>query len=337
MRAPILALTTLLAVGMTACRPRPVESAAPSVPTPMPASSDSVRLKTATGDLVGTMELPARTGPVSVVLILAGSGPTDRNGNTPALPGANNSLKMLAEGLAARGIASVRYDKRGVAASAGSGASEADLRFDTYIDDAAAWLKQLRADPRFATVVVAGHSEGSLIGIVAAQRGDADAVISIAGIARPANALIHDQLAAQLPPDMLASVDRGLAHLAAGRTVSLDSIPAPLAPLFRQSVQPYMISWFKRDPAKELAQLRVPVLIAQGTTDLQVPVADADSLAKVSPSARKLIVEGMNHVLKNATADRAAQMAIYSNPDLPVSPALIDGIAAFIGGVRRQP
>jgi alpha-beta hydrolase superfamily lysophospholipase len=82
-------------------------------------------------------------------LIIAGSGPTDRNGNSPAIQGANNSLKYLAEGLAAQGIASVRYDKRGVAESKTAASSESDLRFETYIHDAVLWGKQLRTDKRF--------------------------------------------------------------------------------------------------------------------------------------------------------------------------------------------
>src|ERR1043165_3945869 len=88
--------------------------------------SDTVTLTTPTGALHGTLLVPASTRPVPLAVIIAGSGPTDRDGNSPMLQGKNNSLKMLAEGLAARGIASVRYDKRGIAGSAKAGGNEVD-------------------------------------------------------------------------------------------------------------------------------------------------------------------------------------------------------------------
>ena len=153
------------------------------------AIATATELKTPTGTLHGTLLAPESKKPVPVVLIISGSGPTDRDGNSAILPGKNDSLKMLAEGLAAKGIASLRYDKRGIGESAGAMTAEKDLRFETYIDDAAAWAAKLKKDPRFSRVVIAGHSEGSLIGMVAAQKGAAAAYVSIAGLARPADAV----------------------------------------------------------------------------------------------------------------------------------------------------
>src|SRR5690606_11236335 len=124
---------------------------------------------------------PAGGAPSPVVLIIAGSGPTDRDGNSPLLPGQNNSLRLLAEGLAQRGIATLRYDKRGIAESANAELREADLRFNTYVDDAAALLSRLHDDARFSRVSVVGHSEGALIAVMAAQKAAVDAIVSIAG------------------------------------------------------------------------------------------------------------------------------------------------------------
>jgi pimeloyl-ACP methyl ester carboxylesterase len=151
----------------------------------------------------GTLELPRGGDPVPVVLIIAGSGPTDRDGNSKILPGSNNSLKMLAAGLAERGIASLRYDKRGIAESVIPNMKEEDLRFTNYIDDASAWIRQLRADKRFSTITVAGHSEGSLIGMVAAKDAGADAYISLEGAGRNAKVVIAEQLAAQMQPSVV--------------------------------------------------------------------------------------------------------------------------------------
>jgi fermentation-respiration switch protein FrsA (DUF1100 family) len=296
------------------------------------ATSEAIRLDTPTGTLAGTLELPATGGPYPVVLIIAGSGPTDRDGNSPLLPGANNSLKLLAEGLAARGIASVRYDKRGIGESKGALRNEADVRFETFVDDATAWVQRLRADRRFSSVAIVGHSEGSLIGIVVAKRGAVDAVISIAGMGRPFGQVLRDQLARQLPPDLLKESDRIMTELSAGRMV--DTVPPALAPLFRPSVQPYIASLLRYDPSAEVARLTVPVLIAQGTTDIQVGVAEAELLARSQPKARLLIVAGMNHVLKLVPAEQGAQMRSYGDSTLPVAPELIDSIGAFISARR---
>jgi len=301
--------------------------------TTLPDGGDSVSVQTATGTLAGTLELPAKC-PCPVVLIIAGSGPTDRDGNSPMLPGANNSLKYLAEGLAAKGIASVRYDKRGIGASkAAMPASESDLRFDDFVADAVAWLAKLRADKRFTTVTVVGHSEGSLIGMVAAREAKADAFVSIAGAGRPAGKILHEQLASRVPPEMLAAADRTIAQLEKGETP--DSAPPALAALFRPSVQPYLISWFRYDPAAEIAKLTIPTLIAQGTTDIQVSIADAKALGAAQPKATLLLIDGMNHVMKSVAADPAAQMKSYGDPTLPVVPALVDAVSEVVRKAQR--
>jgi uncharacterized protein len=297
------------------------------------AVSDTLTLDTPTGKIAGTLLVPAASGRMPLVVIIAGSGPTDRNGNSPLLPGANNSLKLLAEGLADRGIASLRYDKRGIGASASSMVSEAALRFDMYADDAAGWVRRLRADPRFSTITVIGHSEGSLLGMLAVQRGAADGYVSIAGAGRAADKVLREQLAT-LPPDLLSFSNKALDKLIAGQTV--DSVPPALASIFRPSVQPYMTSWLRVDPQVEIAHLTVPVLIAQGTLDSQVPPSDAQLLAHAQPKAKLLVIEGMNHVFKRAAADQAAQRASYSDPSLPVAPELIEGIASFVKGVPRH-
>jgi pimeloyl-ACP methyl ester carboxylesterase len=296
--------------------------------------SEPIRLATAGGTLEGTLIYPTSPAPWPVVLLVSGSGPTDRDGNTAGLPGPNNSLRMLAEALAGRGIASVRYDKRGIAASRAAGSSEADLRFDTFADDAAAWIRQLRGDARFTTITLVGHSEGSLLGMLAVRRGEADGFVSIAGAGRPAATVLHEQIAARAPAEITAASDRILEQLKAGKTA--DSVPPNMGALFRPSVQPYLISWFRYDPAAQVRALRVPVLIAQGTTDLQVSVEDARLLAAAKPDATLVIVDGMNHVLKIVPADLATQVRSYSDPSLPIAAELVDAIARFVKTARRS-
>ncbi|WP_226929473.1 alpha/beta hydrolase [Janthinobacterium aquaticum] len=294
------------------------------------AGEQEVTLAVEGGVLHGTLSLPAGDGKVPVVLLHAGSGPTDRNGNSAMLPGRNDALRMLADALARNGIATLRYDKRGIGASAPAGLREADLRLDHYIDDATAWLRQLRADPRFSRVLMAGHSEGALIAAVACQRAPADACISIAGAGSSLDEILRVQLKPRLPPELYQQNEHILQSLARGELVA--DVPAALLALYRPSVQPYLISSLKYPPRAAVAALSMPLLIVQGSTDLQVSVDDARALAAAAPKAKLVIVPGMNHVLKLVSGELAQQMPSYANPDLPLAPGLVDAVTAFVQG-----
>lgn len=293
--------------------------------SPALAGDAEVEINGGLGLLKGSLLMPDGNGPVPAVLIIPGSGPTDRNSNQPGMT--NDALKLVAEQLAGQGIASLRIDKRGVAGSARAAAREEDLRFETYVDDAVAWVAFLKQQKRVAKVIVLGHSEGALIGTIAAQRTDVQGLISLAGTGFRAAEILRRQLGPQLPPELKARAFAALAELEAGRTVA--NPPPELAALFRPSVQPYLISWFKYDPAAELAKVNKPVLIVQGTTDIQVGVDDAKALAAAKPDAQLTIIDGMNHVLRAAPLDRAANAATYTNPALPLKPELMSALVGF--------
>ena len=288
---------------------------------------EPVAVETSTGTLHGSLLVPETPGPWPMVVLVSGSGPTDRDGNTVGLPGKNNSLLLLAEALRENGIASIRYDKRGIGESV-MPVAESDLRIDSFAVDAASWARLALADGRFSHVFLAGHSEGALLVSMAATKVDVAGVITIAGAGRPASALLKEQLAAQLPANLMTQADSIIASLLGGETVR--DVPQPLMAIFRPSVQPYLISWFKRDPAQVLARVKRPKLIAQGETDIQVSVADAKRLAAASPDAKLSIIPGMNHVLKDVPADRAKQVASYSDPSLPVDATLVSEVARFV-------
>ena len=290
-----------------------------------------VSLEIPAGEIKGKMLLPDVETP-PVVLIIAGSGPTDMDGNTVlgAVTIKNNSLKFLAEGLAERGIASLRYDKRGIASSAAAGQVEADLRFDDYVADARAWIDSLAQEKaRFSGVYVLGHSEGALIGMLASAGNEqVKGVISLAGAGRPAYEIIERQMSGQ-PAAVCQLVKSVNDSLRAGKTVT--DIPVELMALYRLSVQPYLISWYRYNPQTVVAGLEQPVLIVQGDKDIQVSVEDAQLLKKAQPRATIELVENMNHVLKRCESTEVnEQQSTYANPDLPVMKNLLDVIDKFI-------
>ncbi|MDF0732644.1 alpha/beta fold hydrolase [Pseudomonas entomophila] len=286
-----------------------------------------IDLDTGHGVLHGSLLLPQQATPPPVALIIAGSGPTDRDGNNPA-SGRIDNLKRLALLLAGEHIASVRYDKRGVAASQPAAPDERDLSVEGYVADVVAWARQLKADPRFGPLILIGHSEGALIASLAAEQAGASAVITLAGSGRPVADVLREQLAQRLPPAQLVSGNALLDRLQAGQS-SLD-VPSPLREVFRPTVQPYLISLFRQNPAAAFAQVKVPALIVQGRNDVQVDVDDAERLKAAKPDAQLALIDGMNHMLRISPRDMHQQRDSYLNPELPLARELGERIVAFI-------
>ena len=293
-----------------------------------------------TGPTAADVTLPAQPAPLAgtllspegatsaVAVILPGSGPTDRDGNqTPAIRA--STYRLLAEGLAAEGIATVRIDKRGIGASAAAGFDETKLRLSDYAVDARAWAAEAARLTDQPCAWLIGHSEGALVALQAVQQGDDKicGLVLLSGAGRPAGVVLREQLTA-LPDPLKTQAYDALTELEAGRTVA--DPPAALAALFRPSVQPYLISWLPLDPAMLLAAYDGPVFIGQGTTDIQVGVVDAQALAAADPDATLKLWDGVNHVLKTAPADRAGNLATYADPDLPLAPGVTRDVAAFI-------
>lgn len=291
-----------------------------------PVTYETLKIPVKDGQLTVALQKASKE-PSPVALIIAGSGPTDKDGNS-AIAGKNDSLKMIAEGLAKDGIATVRYDKRGLGDNQSLLTKEEDITIDQYVDDAVQVINTLLADKAYSSVNIIGHSEGSLIGLLAAQKTNVESFVSIAGTGRPIDEVLLGQLKGQLSSELLKESTDALASLKKGELVK--NVSPELQSLFRSSVQPYMISWLKYNPASELAKVNSRVLILQGTTDLQVVATDAEALKKGKPDAKLVNLEGMNHVLKNAPADRTENLATYSNPSLPLHKELLPTIQQFI-------
>jgi esterase/lipase len=279
-------------------------------------TEETIQLPVANKTVKAVITLPHGQGPFPAVMIIQGSGATDLDGNTAGMPGKNNSLKMLSEALAKNGIASLRYNKRIFA-----GFPETELSFDDFVTDAITAFELLKEDARFSSIGIAGHSQGSLVGILAAQSTLPDFLISIAGPGQPFDEIIMQQLKQNPfnPTDLVASAEAILKKLKAGETES--EVPPVLFSLFRPSIQPFIGSWMKYDPQSEIQKLNIPILIANGTHDIQVSTNDAELLQKASKpnNVTLLLVEGMNHVLKDAPEERNANIATYTNPALPIS------------------
>ncbi|KAF2329419.1 alpha/beta hydrolase [Flavobacterium daemonense] len=284
----------------------------------------NVTLKINIDALYGTLTVPDVTKRCPVALIIAGSGPTDRNGNNSMMK--NNSLKLLAEALAKNGIASLRYDKRGIGESKKAMSDESTLVFENYTEDAKSWINFLKQDKRFSQLIVIGHSEGSLIGMVAGAK--ANKFISIAGAGESADKLLKEQISSKSNKQIEEMTFPIIDSLKSGNKVK--KVDPILNSLFRPSVQPYLISWFKYDPQNEIKKLTVPILILQGNKDLQVSVSDAENLSKASKNSQLAIVDKMNHVLKIIDGDNKANFESYNNETLPISEELINKIVAFI-------
>lgn len=286
-----------------------------------------ISLDTGSGVLYGSLLLPRTEQPPPVVLIIPGSGPTDRNGNNP--DGAHtDNLRQLALVLAKNRIASVRYDKRGVAASRAATPNERNLSVERYVADVVAWSQQLNADPRFGPLILLGHSEGALIASLAAPSSGASAVISVAGTGRPIDEVFRAQLAGQLPSRYNQQVTQILDTLKAGRPAT--DILRPLQDAFRPSVQPYLISLLRQDPAAAFAKIKVPALIIQGTHDIQVDVSNAERLKAAKPDAELALIQGMNHMLRIAPTAANQQRESYLNPKLPQASELGERVVDFI-------
>jgi hypothetical protein len=282
-------------------------------------------------ELSGTLTLPDGVERPPITVIVAGSGPTDRNGNQGARL-RTNTYALLAWGLAQQGVASVRYDKRVLPATKGS-ISLPDLTFDDFVADVEAAANAVRAE--FPRVFVLGHSEGGSLAIRSASRGLAvDGLVLVATPGRGMTDILHEQLSRQLDTATLVQFDSALARFLRGEE------PGDLPPALRALVLPvnrrFMQGWASLDPLRELGSVRAPVLIVQGDKDIQVRVRDAQALKGAKPEAHVFIVPGASHTLKAATDTLIGmQLGSYTNPAFPLVEGIVDSIASFVKGVGR--
>lgn len=256
-----------------------------------------------------------------VVVIIAGSGPTDMNGNTPLVQGRNDSFLQLAKALEKQGISTFRYDKRSAGKSSETFDSTSQVYFDDFINDLNACVGKLK-DMGYKKVILAGHSQGSLIGMTAAQ--NVEGFISIAGPGYP----IAETMIRQYSVDE-ASYAKEINTL---KMLSEGKVNEDLAKenqSFSISKQKFLLSWMKYDPREELAKLNVPVLLVHGAADLQVTDADLQELQKAYPNSQTIVIADMNHVLKKVS-DTEENIKAYQDPSFAIHNQLIEAIVSFV-------
>ena len=280
------------------------------------------------GPLGAALTDPGKGAPA--LILIPGSGPTDRDGNNP-LGVKGGVYRQLGDALAARGVATLRIDKRGMFSSKAAIADGNKVRVADYAADVHAWATYLKAHGK-PCAWLAGHSEGGLVALAAAQDpADLCGLVLIASPGRPLGSILREQLKPKLPPEMMASVEPAIAALEQGDHVDPATIPAPVAPLFNPAVQDYLIDLMRTDPAKLAAASKLPMLIVQGEADAQVSVADAQALKAAQPKARLVLIPRMNHVFKDVDpADTAANLASYGDEAMAIDPAPAEAIASFV-------
>ena len=290
------------------------------------AQSQEISFKYKDYNIEGTyLKAPRANG--TAVLIIAGSGATDRDGNNPMME--SNAYKFLVEHLAKRGVSSLRYDKLGIAASASKDLKESDLLFIDNVDVAEQAYKALEKQKGVKRIVIIGHSEGSTVGMILAQRVKAYKYVSLAGPGYSANEILNTQFKASIPAGPLQDVALSyLDSLAMGK--SLTGVNPMLASFFRPSMMDYLIDWFKYDPRKEIAKLNIPVLVIQGDNDAQVSNDNAEVLAKANAGAKKVLVKEVNHILKIAPRDRAENIAVYNSPEKDIAEDMRKALVDFV-------
>ncbi len=272
----------------------------------------------------GTLIIPETSVKLPLVIIIQGSGPIDRNGNQ--FMQKNNSLRFLSEGLYTNGIASFRYDKRIVKLLRRGTLIEKDIKFGDYIADAISVIDYFKEDERFSKIIIIGHSQGSLVGMIAAQ-GRADEFISLAGAGQEIDNVILDQLAIQIP-GLKDNARQAFDDLRVNG-VTINYSPG-LASIFRPAIQQFLLEWMQYNPQVEIVKLDMPVLIINGDRDIQVEVSEAEKLKAAKPDAQYVIIPFMNHIFKKINGDDLVNSKSYNEYNRPVMPELIEIISGFI-------
>lgn len=272
-------------------------------------------------NIYGSIVEPKSRSNSSLVIFIGGSGPIDRDGNQSFMK--CDMFKKLAYSLSKKGISSFRYDKR-VVTQIRKGKLDKKITFDDFVSDAIAIIDFFES--KYNSIVIAGHSQGSLVGLLSIKEG-VSGFISLSGAGRPIDMVIEDQIS-KTAPMFLEDTKNIFEILRNGETT--EDVPLPLYSLFNIEIQPFMISWMQYDPKKIIAKIPIPSLIINGDNDLQVDEKEAKLLYNSAQNSEILIVKNMNHVLVEIEGDELKNVKSYNNPELKISEIVIEKMVEFI-------
>ena len=306
------------------------ETAAKEIADP-DATETPILQKTLSGQIAGTLTMPVTvSGKIPLVLIVGDAGPTDRDGNNEKTGITCSPYKTLAHDLAKNGIASVRYDKRLVGEST-SVTKESQLRVDDFSDDAVKLIGVLNDDPRFSKIVLFGHGEGALVGMIACIDQPVKGFIAAECASEQADKILMDEMKSK-PSYQADEVKRILDSLRKGKLT--DNVDPAIYNIAGPSKQNFLMSVCRLVPIRGIKGMKIPVLIIQGSTDLVIPEENGEKLKKAKSDAVFLAIKGMNHIFKDAPADPDQNAATYTKENVPLSATLVPGIVAFVNRVR---
>lgn len=287
--------------------------------------SEDIMLKNDSIILPGSLSYNKELKTQPLVIFIHGSGNVDRNGNQAGVNLKAAYIKQLADSLNAKGIAFYRYDKRS-ATPENLKFMMSDLNFNHFVDDANLAINNFNEDSRFNNITLIGHSQGSLVAMLAAQNKFVDKYVSLAGISEDMGNYIINSYK-QVSDDMSNIAKEQINELK--ETGTIEKVNPALAHLFSKPNQPFLITWMAYKPSEEIKKLNIPVLILNGNKDLQVKIDEANKLHEIKPSSELVIIDNMNHVLKTIEKDEDNLKSYYS-PDYPLSEELINILEAFI-------
>ena len=271
----------------------------------------------------GSLLFPESNQSDFLAIIIAGSGPTDRDGNQNFLK--SNNLKKLAQGLALNGIASFRYDKR-IVKQIRRGNVDTNIKFDDFVTDAKSVVDYFSNQDQFKSIYIIGHSQGSLVGMLAVSE-NVSGFISLAGAGQTIDVVIMNQIQ-NMAPGLSEDSQKVFDVLKTGETTT--DFPPALASVFNIETQPFITNWMQYNPQVVIENIDVPILIINGTKDLQVSIEEAKLLKEADDNAQLELIENMNHVLFIIEGDDLENSKSYNESFRAIAPELIEKISAFI-------
>ncbi len=277
-------------------------------------TSEEITLNNQVIQLPGTLSYP--TEKIPLIIWVHGSGSVNRNGNTP------NYIKQFRDAVNKENIAFFSYDKR--TANPKNAAFLKDIQINDFINDLEEVVSYFKNDKRFTKIILAGHSQGSLIAMMVLE--NIDKYISIAG----AGETIDKTLIRQLTAQNLEFGKVATSHFKELKeTGEIKKVNPNLITIFAKQNQPFWLSWVKLNPVEEIKKVTIPMLIINGDKDLQVLISDAKNLKKAKPNTQFVIIKNMNHVLKNIEKNEDNLKSYYS-PNYPISEKLIENVVTFV-------